>query len=88
MIQERSNTMLSRICVLVLTAVTSLAVFADVSDDAISLSQSGASEGVIATWAQNQHGVVTAQDIQRMKSAGVSERVIQILTRLPLRFRR
>ena len=64
----------SRLCMAVLAAVLAVPVFADVTDDAIRLTQSGATEDVIVSWSEHQHpGFVSAQDVIRMRDAKVPD---------------
>lgn len=74
--------MTSRLCVLILAALIALPVFAEVTDDAIRLTQSGVSGEVLEAWAQRQSiSAVTAQDVLRMKDAKVPDQVITIILR-------
>ena len=74
--------MISRLCVLVLAAAASLPLFADVTDDAIKLTQAGASADVIVAWAQHQGGsALSAQDILRLRDAKVPDEAITALMR-------
>lgn len=71
--------MSSKLCILVLAAISALPVFADTVDDAIVLTQKGASEEVVVAWSYRHATNLSASDIIRLKDAGVSNRVIAAL---------
>ncbi len=71
--------MSSKLCILALAAVCALPVFADPVDDAIMLTQKGASEEVLVAWSQRHSMNLSAQDIVRLKNGGVSDKVIAAL---------
>ncbi len=67
---------------LVLAAILTLPVFADVTDDAIKLAQSGVTEDVIVAWCEHQQVTnITAQDVLRMRDGKVPDRAIAAMLR-------
>lgn len=72
----------SILCALLLVASAALPAFADVVDDTIRLSQSGASTEVMIAWADQQSfASLSSNDIMRLRDARVPESVIAELTR-------
>lgn len=70
------------ICGIFLAAIVSVSARADVVDDTIKLSQSGAGEEVIAAWADRQSfPVLNPADIIRLREAKVPDHVIAVLIR-------
>ena len=63
--------------IMIVLAVLTLPVFADVADDAIRLAGSGVSEEVLVAWAEKQHATpLNAADILKMREGKVPEKII------------